>query len=343
VRSTTEPPVVMVNRVLYRSSAIVRRQGDLQDRARARGPVVPGRLPRHRDPAAGPARRRVRRLHLGRPQVALRRPGARVPVRPPGPDPDARADGDGWFGTEDPFSFDTEHLAYHPTARRFEHGTPPAPVFFIAQGGLDVILRGHPRTHPRPPGRALGPPDRARRRARAWRSGPTRSSRAGGVVNVGVGPRPRRSATRCSTRRVHRLPGRRLRISPHFFNTEDGHRPLLRGARAAGLTATRGRTSTGTRCTMLFANPCRFHGCSSGCVLPARPSPRRRARTRRVRPPPSRTSRRPRDTATRARRGSRRPGRAAVRAHLDALDRAPPDQARPAARPCRRPRTASAS
>ena len=40
----------------------------------------------------------------------------------------------GWFGTAEPFSFDTQHLEYHPTARRFEHGTPPAPVFFIAQG-----------------------------------------------------------------------------------------------------------------------------------------------------------------------------------------------------------------
>ena len=45
----------------------------------------------------------------------------------------------GWFATEEPFSFDNQHLDYHPTARRLEHGTPPAPVFFIAQGGLDII------------------------------------------------------------------------------------------------------------------------------------------------------------------------------------------------------------
>ncbi|HEX6845053.1 MAG TPA: aminotransferase class V-fold PLP-dependent enzyme, partial [Actinomycetota bacterium] len=30
----------------------------------------------------------------------------------------------GWFAMEEPFSFDTEHLRYHPTARRLEHGTP---------------------------------------------------------------------------------------------------------------------------------------------------------------------------------------------------------------------------
>ena len=45
----------------------------------------------------------------------------------------------GWFATREPMSFDNQHLDYHATARRLEHGTPPAPVFFIAQGGLDVI------------------------------------------------------------------------------------------------------------------------------------------------------------------------------------------------------------
>src|SRR5207247_3055556 len=45
----------------------------------------------------------------------------------------------GWFATRDPFSFDLQHLDYHPTARRLEHGTPAAPIAFIAQGGLDVI------------------------------------------------------------------------------------------------------------------------------------------------------------------------------------------------------------
>ena len=44
----------------------------------------------------------------------------------------------GWFGQAEPFSFDLEHLDYHPTARRLEHGTP-APVFFLAQGGIDII------------------------------------------------------------------------------------------------------------------------------------------------------------------------------------------------------------
>src|SRR6266487_2928077 len=45
----------------------------------------------------------------------------------------------GWFATREPFSFDLQHLDYHPAARRLEHGTPAAPVAFIAQGGLDII------------------------------------------------------------------------------------------------------------------------------------------------------------------------------------------------------------
>ncbi|HEX8100574.1 MAG TPA: aminotransferase class V-fold PLP-dependent enzyme, partial [Actinomycetota bacterium] len=50
----------------------------------------------------------------------------------------------GWFATREPFSFDLQHLDYHPTARRLEHGTPAAPVAFIAQGGLDIITEVGP-------------------------------------------------------------------------------------------------------------------------------------------------------------------------------------------------------
>jgi selenocysteine lyase/cysteine desulfurase len=128
----------------------------------------------------------------------------------------------GWFGTAEPFSFDTEHLEYHPTARRFEHGTPPAPVYFLAQGGLDII--------------AEVTPERIRQRqgeltdhliARADELGlPVRTPRdrnaRGGVVNVGVGPEAGMICHALLERNVctdHRGDG--LRISPHFFNTED--------------------------------------------------------------------------------------------------------------------------
>ena len=69
----------------------------------------------------------------------MRRARHGVPVREALAAAGLGAHGDRWFATEDPFSFDTEHLAYHPTARRLEHGTPPAPVFFLAQGGMDIV------------------------------------------------------------------------------------------------------------------------------------------------------------------------------------------------------------
>jgi kynureninase len=128
----------------------------------------------------------------------------------------------GWFGAADPFAFDTEHLSYHPTARRLEHGTPPAPVFFIAQGGLDVIeevgvtrireRQGQLQDHVMASADRLGlevrtPRDRAAR---------------GGVVNVRVGPGAQAICHELLARDVctdFRADG--LRISPHFFTLED--------------------------------------------------------------------------------------------------------------------------
>ncbi|MBI2236937.1 MAG: aminotransferase class V-fold PLP-dependent enzyme [Actinobacteria bacterium] len=126
----------------------------------------------------------------------------------------------GWFATAEPFSFDTQHLDFHPTARRLEHGTPPAPVAFIAQGGLDVISE-------------VGPTAIRERQgeltdyviARADEAGlPVRTPRdrnaRGGVVNVGVGPDAGKichallEADVCTDFR-----GDGLRVSPHFFNT----------------------------------------------------------------------------------------------------------------------------
>jgi len=128
----------------------------------------------------------------------------------------------GWFGTNEPFSFDTKHLEYHPTARRFEHGTPPAPVFFIAQGGLDVIAEVTPERIRERQGE-LG--DHVIARADALGL-PVRTPRGrvsrGGVVNVGVGPEAGKICHALLERDVctdYRGDG--LRISPHFFNTED--------------------------------------------------------------------------------------------------------------------------
>ena len=126
----------------------------------------------------------------------------------------------GWFATREPFSFDTQHLDYHPTARRLEHGTPPAPVAFIAQGGLDIIAE-------------VGPTGIRERQgeltdyviARADEVGiPVRTPRdrnaRGGVVNLGVGPDAEKICHALLDRDVCTdSRGDGLRVSPHFFNT----------------------------------------------------------------------------------------------------------------------------
>jgi kynureninase len=214
--------VVMVNRVLYRSSAIVDAK-EVCRIARERGAlsflddyhgigIVP--LDLHDIGCDVYAAGVLKWLCGGPGLVFLYVRRAVIPTLEPAVT--------GWFATADPFSFDAEHLEYHRTARRFEHGTPPAPVFFVAQGGLDVI------------GEVT--PERIRARqgeltdhviARADELGlPVRTPRdrdaRGGVVNVGVG----RDAEAICHALLERdvctdFRGDGLRISPHFFNRED--------------------------------------------------------------------------------------------------------------------------
>lgn len=128
----------------------------------------------------------------------------------------------GWFATEEPFSFDTQHLAYHPTARRLEHGTPPAPVFFLAQGGIDIISEvGVSRVRARLRSltdHVIARSDEAGLEVRT----PRGSSMRGGVVNVRVGDDAGSICHELLARAVCTdFRGDGLRISPHFFNTED--------------------------------------------------------------------------------------------------------------------------
>lgn len=128
----------------------------------------------------------------------------------------------GWFATREPFSFDLQNLDYHPTTRRLEHGTPPAPVSFIAQGGLDIISEVGPATI------------RSRQQdlvdylmARADEAGlPVRTPRdrdaRGGMVNIGVGADAEKVCHALLDRDVctdYRGDG--IRVSPHFFNIEE--------------------------------------------------------------------------------------------------------------------------
>jgi kynureninase len=138
----------------------------------------------------------------------------------------------GWFATREPFSFDVQHLDFHPSARRLEHGTPPAPVAFLAQGGLDIIGEVGPAAIRERIGEltdlVIARADDAGLEVRTLRD---RASR-GGLVNVRVGEEARKICHALLERDVctdYRGDG--LRISPHFFNTEDDVDRLFRELR----------------------------------------------------------------------------------------------------------------
>ncbi len=45
----------------------------------------------------------------------------------------------GWFAQQQPFAFDAQHLDLSPTARRFQHGTPPIPNVYAALAGIRLL------------------------------------------------------------------------------------------------------------------------------------------------------------------------------------------------------------
>lgn len=127
----------------------------------------------------------------------------------------------GWWSQREPFSFRLQELDYHPTARRFETGTHPAPIPFIAQGGLEIISEATPERIRERQGRltqyvieraeAAGLPVRT----------PRDPAARGGVVNVGVGDQADKIAQALYERDVCvDSRGDGIRVSPHFFNTD---------------------------------------------------------------------------------------------------------------------------
>ncbi len=126
----------------------------------------------------------------------------------------------GWMAQREPFSFDARHLLYHPSARRLESGTPPAPLAFVAQGGLDIITEVGPENIRPRIGEltdyVIARADAARLPVRTLRDW----DRRGGMVNIGVGTDAEKVCHALLDRDVctdYRGDG--IRVSPHFFST----------------------------------------------------------------------------------------------------------------------------
>jgi kynureninase len=214
--------LVMVNRVLYRSSAIVDAKA-VCEIARGRGAlsfvddyhglgIVP--LDLHELGCDLYTAGTLKWMCGGPGMVFLYARRALLPALQPAIT--------GWFATRAPFSFDVQRLDYHPTARRLEHGTPPAPVFFLAQGGIDIVGEvGVERIRARQgvlTDHVVARADEAGLEVRT----PRERSARGGVVNVKVGDDAEAICRSLLAREVCTdFRGDGLRISPHFFNTED--------------------------------------------------------------------------------------------------------------------------
>ncbi len=82
--------------------------------------------------------RRLRRRRLG--EVALRRAGRGLPVRPAGPGARAAAvDRRAGPGTPTPFGFETGAIRYADGIERFQSGTPNVPALYSARAGYEIV------------------------------------------------------------------------------------------------------------------------------------------------------------------------------------------------------------
>ncbi|HEX6261892.1 MAG TPA: aminotransferase class V-fold PLP-dependent enzyme [Actinomycetota bacterium] len=125
----------------------------------------------------------------------------------------------GWWGQAEPFGFTLE-LDRHPTARRLETGTHPAPVAFIAHGGLEIISEVGPAAIRERQGELTDALiEGADTEGLPVRTPRDRDAR-GGVVNLGVGTEAAKVAEALYERDVCvDSRGDGIRVSPHFFNT----------------------------------------------------------------------------------------------------------------------------
>jgi kynureninase len=131
----------------------------------------------------------------------------------------------GWFGTKDPFDFDRSNLRLRDDARRFETGTYTLPQAWTASGGMEIILEaGVERVRARSQEMTEGVIARADDAGLEVLS-PRDSSRRGGLVRVRIpgGRGHAESTLHALFERDVVLDSRNdcLRISPHFFNSED--------------------------------------------------------------------------------------------------------------------------
>ncbi len=127
----------------------------------------------------------------------------------------------GWFGARDQFAFDIEHFDFKEDARRFEMGTPSLPSVHYALGGQDVVDEiGVPAIRERNAALTERLVNGARAAGLRLRMAPEPEQRSA-IVMVAIED-PAAAVAHMARRHivVDSRPGH-VRVSPHFYNTED--------------------------------------------------------------------------------------------------------------------------
>lgn len=128
----------------------------------------------------------------------------------------------GWVAHDSPFDFAHAPMRYAKSVRRFAQGTPSIPALYSAIPGLEIIEKlSVPQIANESQRRTQTMIDFARERG--WTiNTPLDKDQRGGSVMIGVAD-ARNTAERLAERRVFVdwRPGAGLRISPHFFNTDE--------------------------------------------------------------------------------------------------------------------------
>ncbi len=127
----------------------------------------------------------------------------------------------GWMAHEHPFAFDTE-LTYATDIRRFLHGSPAIPALYAAQSGYRIIQQIGVENIRRKSVRQTTRLIQLAEEAGFEVTSPQNSADRGGTITVG---HPDAAAiTNELIRRniiVDYRPGAGVRISPHFYNTDE--------------------------------------------------------------------------------------------------------------------------
>jgi kynureninase len=128
----------------------------------------------------------------------------------------------GWMAHEQPFAFEAGPIRYAPDATRFLHGSPAIPALYAAEAGYDIVNQiGVEAIRAKSQRQVQRLLDLAHARGLATHA-PERPEERGGLAILDV---PDGGAvTRELIRReilVDYRPGAGIRLSPHFYTTDD--------------------------------------------------------------------------------------------------------------------------